>query len=145
MLGATSDNVTVDCPTNIALFSLDGQKNKITLEDITEYQKHHLGQAILGNVLKAEEKTNPTDEAAFNLATNNCVHYARSLWRLLDFPESDELARFVIENVVNDPNFDTLARQHAGGVRYMAAKTIGGIPAFTGHVEDVVYSQFIIE
>ena len=56
----------------------------------------------------------------------NCVLYAIDTWRYLGFKETDDLDLFIIDHLMSDDNFEILANHYIGGIRYLAAKTIGG-------------------
>eukprot|EP00956_Cyclotella_meneghiniana_P046037 scaffold396239_cov56-Cyclotella_meneghiniana.AAC.4 len=143
MLGVSNEG---KCP-NVALTSVEGGKHKIMIssaatDDIPSYS---FGKKItLRDFLKAEEAAPAIDNEGFDLESNTCVHYAGSIWRGLGYPETHELAQFVVTNVLNDPSFEDMVKSHIGGVRYLLAKAVGGKEALESHLEEVVYSQMII-
>ena len=143
MLGASNGG---KCP-NVALSSLEGAKHKIVFssDDTVGMPSYSFGKKItLRDFLKAEEVVPPTDTEGFNLESNTCVHYAGSIWRELGYPETHELAHFVVSNVANDPKFEDMVKNHVGGLRYLAAKVVGGKNAMVSHLEEMVYSQMVI-
>jgi len=77
------------------------------------------------------------------LFNNSCPHYASSIWRAIGLEETDELANFLIENIVDDPSFVELAKK-TGGARALAAVGIGGKGALEKYVAGMVYSQLEI-
>lgn len=151
-LGAShADDVGDDCPAFIAFASFGGKKMKAALKDTQLFLNkdvpvHHLGDALLEEILKAENAAEALDTTSYDLATNNCVHYAVGISRPLEFAETTELATFIIENTVNDGNFEAMAKEndYSGGLRYLAAKAIGGTDMMEDFVEDMVYSQLNI-
>ena len=143
MLGASNGG---KCP-NVALISVKGAKHKIVFSsvDTVGMPSYSFGKKItLRDFLNAEEVVPPTDTEGFDLESNTCVHYARSVWRELGYPETHELAQFVVSNVANDPKFEDMMKHHAGGLRYLVAKVVGGKSAMVSHLEEVVYSQMVI-
>ena len=143
MLGASNSG---NCP-NIALFSVEGGKHKVVFSsaDVDGIPSYSFGEKVtLRDFLNAEEVATPTDNEGFDLESNTCVHYAGSIWRELGYPETHELAQFVVSNVVNDPNFEDMTKHHVGGLRYLVAKVVGGKGAMISHLEEVVYSQMLI-
>ena len=144
MLGASTEG---KCP-NVALMSREGGKHRIKFSSADAFgiPSYSFGKKVaLGDFLKAEVAVPPIDEEGFSLESNSCVHYAGSIWRELGYTETHELAQFVVSNVANDPKFENMAKTHAGGLRYLAAKAVGGKSAMVSHLEEVVYSQMIIE
>lgn len=140
-----------DCPAFIAFASIDGKKTKAALKHTLFFNKdslvhNHLGDVSLQDILKAEDTADALDDGRYDLVTNTCVHYARSIWRSLGLAETTELAEFIIGNTVNDGNFEDMAKSKArfGGLRYLAAKAIGGTDMMEDFVEDIVYSQLDI-
>ena len=136
-----------DCPQIIAFDTPNGEKKKLSLvniEDIKGLSVHMLGSAKLGAIIEAEEQADIIDGSNFDLVSNNCVHYAIDIWRYLGFKETNDLALFIIDHLMSDNNFENLAMNHIGGVRYLAAKTIGGLGAWEMFIEHVVYSQLDI-
>jgi hypothetical protein len=140
MLGASNGG---KCP-NVALTSAEGVKHKFMFssaatDDIPSYSSGE--KATLRQFLEAEEVAPIIDIDAYDLESNTCVHYAGSIWRELGYPETHELARFIVSSIANDPSFEDLAKSSFGGVRYLLAKAVGGKNALLSHLEEVVYSQ----
>lgn len=148
ILGVKQDANVKGCPPNIAFSSFEGQKkmSAVFMDDTEGLSMYVLGAASLGNILQAEESAEAIDESVYNVATNNCVHYAQTIWRSLGFEETEEMATFIIENAVNDDHFmEYLAKKRfAGGLRYLASFAIGGSPAMQNYVKDMVHSQLDI-
>ena len=143
MLGASTEG---KCP-NVALISRDGAKHRINFSyvDTIGMPSYSFGKKVaLRDFLTAEEIALPTDEEGFSLESNSCVHYAGSIWRELGYPETHELAQFVVSNVANDAKFEDMVKTHVGGLRYLAAKAVGGKNAMVSHLEEMVYSQMVI-
>ena len=143
MLGASNGG---KCP-NVALSSLEGAKVKIVFSSAytVGIPSYSFGKKItLRDFLKAEEVVPPTDTEGFDLESNTCVHYAGSIWRELGYPETHELAQFVVSNVANDAKFEDMVKTHVGGLRYLAAKVVGGKNAMVSHLKEMVYSQMVI-
>ena len=140
MLGATNGG---KCP-NVALSYVKGAKQKIMFSSAAtdNIPSHSFGKKVtLRDFLKAEKEA---PEGEFDLMSNNCVHYAASIWRDLESPETHELAQFIVTNFANHPSFEDMAKSSFGGLRYLLAKAIGGNNALVSQLEEVVYSQMII-
>ena len=73
--------------------------------------------------------------------TNGCAHYAQRIWRSLGFDETEALANFFVENIVDDSRSMERAKKSKGGIRALASIVLGGKGGFKDHVEGVVYSQ----
>ena len=145
VLGATTDR---SCP-NLAFASTNGQKQvfKFEPEDVPTMQEdsvHPIVTTSLGEIVDAVSDAEPIDPGDFHLEINNCVHYASSIWRKLDFAETHDLARFIINAISNDSNVKNLAKESTGGAHYLAAKA-GGDSAALRYIEALVYSQLIIK
>jgi len=134
-----------DCPTNVGIDSFDGIKKKAVVfkNDLRKLPQHMLGSASLGSILEAEEDAEP-----LNLATEDCAHYAQRIWRSLDISETNELAQFIISNVVEKGEIDDLKKIRnkygKGGVRALAAYSFGGKEALLGFIHNVVFSELDI-
>ena len=138
------------CPSAIVFASVKGMKYEVTVSKdiIAKFPIHHLGTAQLHSIVNAEQLAEPIDVDEFNLATNNCVHFAGKISRALGLTETNELATFIIEHTLNDERFEKLAKSRSGGFQgfqYLAAKAMGGKKVLEDHVRDLVYSQLIIE
>ena len=134
------DLVPSICPKSIA-FSTGRMGKKIVspyIEDIKELPKHALGVATLTDVLSAEENADAFDETSYDLLTNNCVNYASRIWRRLEFDETEDLANFLIHNIiVDEAQLEKLASKH-GGRRLLNTMFNKGLEKFW---KNVVYSQ----
>ena len=73
--------------------------------------------------------------------TNGCAHYAQRIWRPLGFDETDALANFFVENVVEDSRAVEHAHKSKRGLRALASIVVGGKGAFKDYVKGVVYDQ----
>ena len=140
MLGASNGG---KCP-NVALTSVEGAKHKFMFssaanDDIPSYSSGK--KATLRQFLEAEEVAPTIGIDAYDLESNTCVHYAGSIWRELGYPETHELAQFIVSSIANDPSFEDMAKSSFGGIRYLLAKAVGGKNALLSHLEEVVYSQ----
>ena len=86
------------------------------------------------------------DDSEYDLTKNSCVHYAGQLWRFLGFEETNELALFLVDNIVGSDGsgngFKKIAKNHqvSGGIRALAAFAMGE-DAVKSYIEEVVYSQ----
>ena len=151
VLGAFSPHE--NCP-NVAFDSVNGDKRRVQFssKDANIVAFHHVGKASLRALLESEKQVDGLDLASitYDMTTNSCVHYAGNIWRRVNITESVELAEFVIENIVGDPNIEILAAdfwraRRLGAVRYyLAARAIGGSKLFREKLEELVYSQFIM-
>jgi len=130
------------CPHTIMMNSIDGKKVMVAVhvEDVQDLPMHALGTASLGDILQAEENAQATDPATYDVFTNSCVHYARSIWRTLGVAE-DGLAEFLIETIVNDDHMIELMTELPGGLLGQLAHTNGGKRSFKKYVTEVVHSE----
>jgi hypothetical protein len=130
------------CPKSIALATMNGKqmgKQIVSphLEDIKDLQKHTLGVAALADVLSAEENAEAIDETSYDIVTNNCVNYASRIWRRLEFDETEDLANFVVQNIiVDEAQLEELTTKH-GGRRLLKTMFKKGVETF---VRSAVYS-----
>ncbi len=144
-LNSSSSN-TNNCPRSIAFSTMDGEqmgKQIVSpyMEDFKDLPKHALGLAALADVLKAEENAEAIDEASFDIVTNNCVNYASRIWRRLEFDETEDLANFLVRNiVVDEAQLEKLASKH-GGRRLLKDMFKKGLEKFW---KNVVYSQLYL-
>ena len=97
--------------------------------------------------------TQAPDIAGYDFEKNSCVHYARNIWRAIRtddgsgaVKETNKLAEFIIENLVNDNGFIGLVKEKAnvGGVRTAAMLALGGKTALKSYLTDLVYGQLDI-
>jgi hypothetical protein len=143
-----SSSVNPICPKSIAFSTMDGGqigKKQIVspyMEDIKDLPKHTLGVAALADVLEAESGAEAIDAESFDFATNNCVHYASSVWRRLGFEETDDLANFLVHNIIIDEaHLKEMMSKQLGGRRLIEAMSHEGHEEF---VKNVVYSQLYL-
>jgi hypothetical protein len=141
-----SSSVNPICPKSIAFSTTDGgqigTKQIVSpyMEDFKfkDLPKHHLGVAVLADVLEAEENAEAIDEASFDVRTNNCVNYAQRIWRRLGFDETEDLADFVVDHIIIDEDLvENMLSRHGGRMLLKAMRT-KGLEKF---VRNVVYSQ----
>ena len=141
-----SSSVNPICPKSIAFSTMDGgqmgRKQIVSpyMEDIKDLPKHTLGVAALADLLKAEENAEAIDDESFDLATNNCVHYASSIWRRLGFDETEDLANFLVHNIIIDEaQLEEMMPKQRGGRMLLKAMSHEGHEDF---VKNVVYEYF---
>ena len=60
------------------------------------------------DLLEAEESAESHDASNFDVLTNNCVHYASKIWRHLGVHETEDLADFIVANIINDENVEVI-------------------------------------
>ena len=130
------------CPKSIAFSSDGGRKGKRIvspyMEDFKNLPKYALGVAALDDVLKAEENAEGIDYASYDLLTNNCVNYASRIWRHLEFDETEDLANFLVHNIiVDETQLEKWASKHGGRKLYKTMLN-KGLEEFW---KNVVYSQ----
>jgi hypothetical protein len=154
LTATASSNNPVDapeCPKVIAFASVYGEKaaylvkkNKM-MNDYTH--NHYLGKATLEKIIDAESVVEPVDDSKYDLTKNSCVHYAGSIWRELGFHETNELATFLVQNLIENGGFINVAREKVkvGGLRVLATYMAGGDIVFEKYVNDTVFSQLNIE
>jgi hypothetical protein len=143
-----SSSVNPICPKSIAFSTMDGgqigRKQIVSpyMEDIKDLPKHTLGVAALADVLEAESGAEAIDEASYDMLNNNCVHYASSIWRRLGFDETEDLANFLIDNIiVDEAQLEEMMSKQLGGRRLIEAMSHEGHEEF---VKNVVYSQLYL-
>jgi len=133
------------CPPNIALASINGRKyNGVMYSDQLEHVPSiHLGSASLRDILDAEEQAEPQDVDTYNVMTNTCAHYAIRITRPLGFPETKELASFIIENLMDSPGFEDFLKNNNnfGSRRALAALAVGGKAKLKSYMKRVVVNQ----
>jgi hypothetical protein len=138
------------CPQSLAFSTMDGGQSgtkqivspNLDLGEFKDLPKHHLGVAALADVLEAEENADPIDDKSFDLATNNCVTYASSIWRKLEFVETEDLANFLVDNIiVDEAQLEEMMSKQLGGRRLIEAMSHEGHEEF---VKNVVYSQLYL-
>ena len=144
--GTDNKNDYSSCPQNIAMDQFHWQKKMGIMieEDFKDLRKHRLGSASLGDILEAEENVEAIDASEYDYLTNGCAHYAQRIWRSLGFDETEALANFFVENIVDDSRSMERAEKSKGGIRALASIVIGGKGGFKDYVEGVVYSQIDI-
>ena len=136
------------CPNFLTFTSIDEQKFTHRVHDSTkfnEYMSFLLGEASLKEIMNAESSVAAIKDSEYDLTNNSCIHYALRIWRELHFNETNELANFLIDNLLRNDGFLNIARHKsaAGGLRilyYVAGK--GSLKDF---VKDLVYSQLNIK
>jgi hypothetical protein len=101
----------------------------------------------LEKIIDAESVVEPVDDSKYDLTKNSCFHYAGSIWRELGFHETNELATFLVQNLIKDGGFINVARDKVkvGGLRVLATYMAGGDIVFEKYVNDTVFSQLNIE
>ncbi len=151
-LVVAKDDASADgCPPNLAFASKEGEKFKsvMFIEHAESLPKIELGAATLGDILKAEEAAEPLDDSTYDFVTNSCINYASRITRPLDIKETDELASFLIENIVgSDELFENMSSSGLeygnGGVRALAARAMGK-DYLKVYIEGAVYSQLELD
>mmetsp|Transcript_50793 Transcript_50793/g.51202 ORF Transcript_50793/g.51202 Transcript_50793/m.51202 type:complete len:366 (-) Transcript_50793:821-1918(-) len=139
------------CPSNVGMDSANGIKKKYVVfeNDQKDIQSHVLGSASLRDILQAEEDAVPLSVTEYDLSTETCAHYAQRIYRSLDIAETNELAQFVLSNIVENVNVDKLKKMlpkaGKGGLRALAAIAMGGEGAILRHLHELVYSQLDIK
>ena len=107
-----------DC-TAVAFFGLSGRdgsdgKRRVRYSPAAvDVPSHVVGTASLRAILAAETRGPNPSATAFDLATNTCVHYARTIGRELGFPEDAAVADFIVENVARMGSGEAVARRLA--------------------------------
>ena len=66
----------------------------------------------MAELLEAEAGAEAICGDQFDYYTNNCVHYASSLWRSLQFEETEELGTFLVEQIMSRPGFSQVLQDH---------------------------------
>ena len=145
----TSDNEI--CPKLLAFASIDEKKRVYSVPDIAmlvghSYSSYYFGKASLKAIFDAESSVEAVKDSKYNLTSNSCAHYAQKIWRGLHFDETNELASFLVDNLLKEDGLLTVAgdKLSAGGLRVMSYYAAGK-GSFSDFVKDTVYSQLIIK
>lgn len=130
-----------NCP-DVAFVSFNGGKHILRFDaDSLGVPSHIIGEALLHDVLEAVASSPALTRGKFNFETNTCAHYAMNIWRALELNESDDLADFIIAQLLASPSVEEHTRDDTGsGIRYLAAKA-GGQHVLVEYIKDLVYSQ----
>eukprot|EP00956_Cyclotella_meneghiniana_P023431 scaffold45649_cov55-Cyclotella_meneghiniana.AAC.1 len=147
----SSDEKSSDdkCPEVLTFTSINEKKSTHRVQDITKFDEGSssflLGKASLEEIIDAERSVEAIKDSKYELTKNSCVHYAGHIWRKLQFDETNELASFLIENLLKDDGFLKVARSKlsAGGLRVMSY--VAGKGSLKDFVKDTVYSQLNIK
>ena len=109
--------------------------------DVTDLPYYYLGDASLGDILKAEESAEVIGSSDYDYFYNSCAHYAQRIWRSLGFEETKELADFFVDNIIDDVEGMKIAKKGSEvgrNLRAIAAIAVGG---YKSYLESVVYPQ----
>ena len=136
------------CPDFLTFTSIDGKKFTHRVNDPTEFNKYSsflLGKASLKEIMNAESSVAAIKDSEYDLTNNSCIHYAGRIWRNLRFDETNDLANFLIDNLLKNDGFLNIARHKsaAGGLRVLSYVT--GQGSLKDFVKDLVYSQLNIK
>eukprot|EP00956_Cyclotella_meneghiniana_P038553 scaffold156035_cov53-Cyclotella_meneghiniana.AAC.1 len=136
------------CPDFLTFTSIDGKKLTHRVNDPTEFIKCSsflLGKASLEEIMNAESSVAAIKDTKYDLTKNSCIHYAGRIWRNLRFDETNDLANFLIDNLLKNDGFLNIARHKsaAGGLRVLSYVT--GQGSLKDFVKDLVYSQLYIK
>ena len=93
--------------------------------------------------MAAEDKALPIEENDYDLSNNTCAHYAIGIAGSLGFKRTPGVAEFIVENLLNDDSFLTIAQGKIwdGGLRILSVAGKSGLQKFT---KDLVSSQLDI-
>ena len=148
--GEKTTNDEKKCPQFLAFASRDEKKRIYHVPDFSagndyKYSSYLFGRVTLKAIMDAERSVEPVQDKDYNLTSNSCIHYAGRIWRALRLDETNELANFLVENLLENDGFLTIARQKysADGLRVLAFVT--GKGSFENFVKDTVYSQLNIK
>eukprot|EP00956_Cyclotella_meneghiniana_P044167 scaffold304205_cov89-Cyclotella_meneghiniana.AAC.1 len=148
--GEQTTNDEKKCPQFLAFASRDEKKRIYHVPDFGvgngyKYSSYLFGKVTLKAIIDAESSVEPVQDKDYDLTSNSCIHYAGRIWRALRFDETKELANFLVENLLENDGFLTIARQKysAGGLRVLSFVT--GKGSFENFVKDTVYSQLNIK
>ena len=137
--------------TALAFASLEGTKVTFLVPHEEElnsehFELHPLGTADLGDIMAAERSAEAIDDTKYDLTANTCVHYAADIWRELDFEETEDLANFIVENLLKDHGALEYARKNAkyDGMRVLTSYLTGDGGGFEEYVKNIVHSQLYI-
>ena len=138
------------CPKALAFASVYGKKVTYLVQETELMERlshaHLLGKATLKDIIKAADDAEAVDDSKYDLTKNSCIHYAGNIWRGLEFEETDELANFLIQNLLSDDRFLNIAREKVqfGGLRVLSKFMTDNV-MFEKYVQDTVYSQLNIK
>ena len=136
------------CPDFLTFASIDGKKYTYRVHDSTKFNEHGsflLGRASLEEIMNAESSVAAIRDSKYDLTNNSCIHYAGRIWRKLRFDETNDLANFLIDNLLRNDGLLNVAHEKsaAGGLRVLSYVT--GQGSLNGFVKDLVYSQLNIK
>eukprot|EP00956_Cyclotella_meneghiniana_P028797 scaffold68079_cov66-Cyclotella_meneghiniana.AAC.6 len=136
------------CPDFLTFASIDGKKYTHRVHDSTKLNEHSsflLGRASLEEIMNAESSVAAIRDSKYDLTNNSCIHYAGRIWRKLRFDETNDLANFLIDNLLRNDGLLNVAHEKsaAGGLRVLSYVT--GQGSLNGFVKDLVYSQLNIK
>lgn len=83
-------------------------------DDLDGYRKHPLGSYKLDDIMEAFNKVEAIPVNEYNKITNNCVHFAQTIWRNLPVTEDPMLHSFLVSSIVHHNYFMEYAREHIG-------------------------------
>ena len=139
-----------NCPRFLAFASRDEKKVTYHVPDVTKvndrkYSSYLFGKASLKAIVNAESSVEAVKDFEYNLTSNSCIHYAGRIWRQLHFDETNDLATFLIANLLKDDGFLTIAHNKyaAGGLRVLSH--LAGKGSLDDFVKETVYSQLNIK
>eukprot|EP00956_Cyclotella_meneghiniana_P028140 scaffold64935_cov31-Cyclotella_meneghiniana.AAC.2 len=139
-----------NCPQFFAFASRDEKKRIYHIPDFSvgngyRYSSYLFGKVTLKAIMDAESSVEAVQDKDYDLTGNSCIHYAGRIWRALHLDETNELANFLVENLLKNDGFLTIARQKysAGGLRVLSF--VKGKGSFENFVKDTVYSQLNIK
>ena len=149
---ATDQNESdfAQCPKALAFASVYGNKVTYLVQETEMMERlshaHILGKATLKDIVKAVDDAEAVDDSKYDLTKNSCIHYAGNIWRGLEFEETNELADFLIQNLLSDDGFLDIAREKVkfGGLRVLS-KFMTDNGMFEKYVQDTVFSQLNIK
>ncbi|KAL3792563.1 hypothetical protein HJC23_005533 [Cyclotella cryptica] len=109
-----------------------------------EYVKNIVHSQL--DIMAAERSAEAIDDTKYDLTANTCVHYAADIWRELDFEETEDLANFIVENLLKDDGALEYARQNVkyDGMRVLTSYLTGDRGGFEEYVKNIVHSQLDI-
>lgn len=102
------------CPSIIALTSVNRRKLALHISQqdlMRDFNIHDVGKVSLDLLTKAEENVFPIDDAMMDIMHHYCAQYMQDIVRLLGIEMTSELANFLVENLLRDPEVINRAKK----------------------------------
>lgn len=105
------------CPGIIALTSIRRHKLALHISQqdlMRDFNIHEVGKVSLDLLTKAEENVFPIDDMYVDIMHHYCAQYMQDILRQLGIEVTSELATFMIQNLLRDPEVTKYAKKEVG-------------------------------